>query len=112
MKSFCEFMAQYMLPGIRALIARELIESHKLTQKEAARRLGTTQPAISQYKKHLRGNRAKILENNKEINKKISEISSSLASSNASSEDVNEEICKLCGTIRKNFKNLDEKLLS
>ncbi|MCD6398662.1 MAG: helix-turn-helix domain-containing protein [Candidatus Aenigmarchaeota archaeon] len=95
-------MANHFLPGIRSLIARELIENHKLTQKEAARRLGTTQPAISQYKKHLRGNKTKILENNKKINKKISDISYSLAKKNMSHEELNKEFCNLCKIIRKN----------
>jgi predicted transcriptional regulator len=50
-----ELAAKYLIPALRARIAESLIENHKLSQKEAARRLGVTQAAISQY---LRGRRA------------------------------------------------------
>jgi predicted transcriptional regulator len=50
-----ELAAKYLMPALRARIAESLIETHKLSQKEAARRLGVTQAAISQY---LRGRRA------------------------------------------------------
>jgi len=101
MKPVCEIITQYVLPELRALIARELIETHKLTQKEAARRLGMTQPAVSQYKKHIRGNRVKFLEKDKLINEKISKISSAIAKNEMNSMEATLEICKICKLIRK-----------
>lgn len=102
-------MSQYVLPGIRALIARDLIEVHNLTQREAAKRLGTTQPAISQYKKKIRGTRAKILENDKKINKKISSISKFMANGEMSPEDFMKELCKICDVVKRKYgKNPEE----
>ena len=103
MKTFCEIMSLYILPGIRALIARELIETHKLTQKEAARRLGMTQPAISQYKKYLRGNRVGTLNKDKEINEKISSISTLIANNEIDLDGIIEELCNVCEMIRKKY---------
>lgn len=110
MKTFCEIMSQYMLPGIRALIARDLMEVHNLTQKEAAKKLGTTQPAISQYKKKIRGTKAKILENDKKIDKKISSISEVMANEEISKEDFVNELCEICGVIKSKYGKHPEKI--
>lgn len=45
----CETVGKYVLPVFRSLVAKELVNSHNLTQIEAAQKLGTTQAAISQY---------------------------------------------------------------
>lgn len=111
MKTFCEIITQYILPGIRALTARELIEVHKFTEKEAAKRLGMTQPAISQYKKRLRGNRAKILERDKDISEKISSISTSIANNEMSAENFIKELCKICEIIRKKYGDDLQKII-
>ncbi|MHA1685832.1 MAG: transcriptional regulator [Candidatus Heimdallarchaeaceae archaeon] len=109
MKPFCENMVKYIIPSIRALVARDLIEVHKMTQEEAAKRLGMTQPAVSQYKKHVRGKRAKILETDYQISKKISEMSRSLAKNEINSQEATEDICTICKYIREN--KLIEKIV-
>ncbi len=60
MKLFCEVVVE-MLPSLRALVAEELMNEYKLSQKEIARRLFVTQPAVSQYLRNLRGGDRKIL---------------------------------------------------
>jgi uncharacterized protein len=45
----CEKVGKYVMPIFRSCIAKELVNTHKLTQVEAAQKLGTTQAAISQY---------------------------------------------------------------
>ncbi|MCD6399092.1 MAG: transcriptional regulator [Candidatus Aenigmarchaeota archaeon] len=100
MKPPCENVVKFILPALRALIARDLIEVHKFTQKEVAKMLDMTQPAISQYKKHLRGNKVNFLKN-EYINKKISEISTSIARKEISNDDVISELCGICKMLRK-----------
>lgn len=61
MRLVCEIVASDVLPALRALISKQLIEGYGLTQKEAARKLGLTQPAISQYKKDVRGKKIALV---------------------------------------------------
>lgn len=101
MKSICEIMALHIVPAIRALVARDLMERYGMTQKEAAKKLDMTQPGVSQYKKHLRGVKTNILENNSEINKIISRISGSLARNEMDHDGASSEICTICRYIRE-----------
>ena len=45
-----EIEVRYILPAIRREIARIIIEEHNLNQKEAAKILGLTEAAVSQYR--------------------------------------------------------------
>ncbi len=45
----CETLGKYVLPVFRSLVAKELISTYHFTQVETAKKLGTTQAAISQY---------------------------------------------------------------
>lgn len=58
MRLTCEIAAKYFIPAIRAMIAMKLVRDHGFTQVEAAKRLNTTQPAISYYLRSLRGSKA------------------------------------------------------
>ncbi|RLJ03236.1 MAG: hypothetical protein DRP11_01270, partial [Candidatus Aenigmatarchaeota archaeon] len=100
MKPICEIIAKELLPAARALIARDLIEKHGLTQKEAARRLGMTQPAISQYKQHLRGRKARILDSTQFISEGLENISSGLAANQINGMEATFEWCELCRRIK------------
>ena len=44
-----EIEVRYILPAIRRELARVFIQEHKLNQKEAAKMLGLTEAAVSQY---------------------------------------------------------------
>ena len=55
MKLPCKISAKYVIPAIRLMIARKLIEEYNLTQSEAARLLGVSQPSISHYLNSKRG---------------------------------------------------------
>ncbi len=97
----CETVGKYVLPVYRALIAKELISTYKLTQIEAAQRLGTTQAAISQY---INSKRAfKGTEQFGDILPKIKAIAKMTAKRLANKEMTSEEIaldfCKLCTTL-------------
>lgn len=50
-----ELAAKSVIPAIRAIVVRRLVEEHGLTQQEAAKLLGVTQPAVSKYLHHKRG---------------------------------------------------------
>ena len=44
-----EIEVRYILPAIRRELARIFVQEHKLSQKEAAKVLGLTEAAVSQY---------------------------------------------------------------
>lgn len=55
MKPPCEIVVKQILPTIRAMLVKDLVERHKLNQVDVAKKLGITQPAVSQYISALRG---------------------------------------------------------
>lgn len=75
-----EVIVWYVLPAIRREITNSLIYTHRMPQKEIARRFGLTEPAISQYKKGARGDvefHPNIIEKIQEAAKNIAEGGSS-----------------------------------
>ncbi len=101
MKPYCETVTQFILPTLRALIAKELIEKHKLTQQEAAKKLGISQAAVSQYTRELRGFRTKILQRDKKISQEIENLAAKLISGDLNFISSMEDFCNICKNIRK-----------
>jgi hypothetical protein len=50
-----ELAAKSVVPAIRAIVVRRLVDEHGMTQQEAAKLLGITQPAVSKYLHNKRG---------------------------------------------------------
>jgi predicted transcriptional regulator len=53
----CEVVVTQVLPSFRFLVAKELVTKYHYSQSDAAKRVGTTQAAISQYFDSKRGRR-------------------------------------------------------
>jgi predicted transcriptional regulator len=100
LKPVCEVMVMEILPGIRAMVARKLVEKHDFSQKAAAERLGTTQPAISQYKRKLRGSGLDSLQGSPRLIEMIDSIASRTASGRLSQDEISEEFCSVCRFMR------------
>ncbi len=94
----CESIARFLLPLYRAFAAKELIEKYKFTQVEAAKKLGTTQAAISQYVTSKRGNRK--ISNYDEIAPLVQDaaakVAERVATSKMTREEFNTSFCELC----------------
>ena len=100
MANRCETIGKYVLPVFRALVAKELVNTHHLTQVDAAKKLGTTQAAISQYvtsKRAIKGSErfAAMLP---KIQAMASETAKRLANNEVSWDEVTLDFCKLCST--------------
>jgi len=100
MKPFCEVIVTTVLPAIRSLITKELLNTYNLTQKEAADLLGLTQPAISQYNRESRGFKVKILEKQPEIMKMIDDLSKNIVSGKVNPKEMQSKFCKICKAVR------------
>ena len=93
-------MVRDILPVIRALIAKNLMTKHGFTQQLVAKKMGTTQPAISQYRSNLRGYKTKLIRKNPEVMNIIENISEKIARDELSLHDLMLDICNLCKLIR------------
>ena len=85
MLGICEIVEKSILPSIRALVAKELINEYGLKQEDVARCLGITQSAISHYIRNVRGTTINI-ENNVEIYEKIKDISRKIVKNTSKTE--------------------------
>lgn len=103
MSIICESVARQILPIYRSFVARELIVQHKLNQNQAAKKLGTTQAAISQYINSKRG--VKDIPNYLKIEPIVQSAAEKVAKKMLNSEFTKEEfrksLCELCMSLRE-----------
>jgi predicted transcriptional regulator len=102
----CESVALHVLPLYRAYVAKELVEKYGYTQVNAAKKLGTTQPAISQYLSSKRGR--KKIANYDEIvplvQRVSAEVAKRMATAAMSREEFNVSFCDLCKELQRTKK--------
>jgi len=96
----CEVAVKSLIPAIRALMARELTQTHKLKQDEAARLLGITQAAVSKYKRQVRG-RALNIENIERAHAMTADITNLLAEEKISRPELVKRFCLVCRVVRQ-----------
>lgn len=100
MKPFCEIVVSDMLPALRALITKELMRLG-LNQVQISKRLGITQPAISQYTRELRGRSAKLLTSNDKVMESIKLLAYEIVNGNVKTGELHIKICGICKKIRE-----------
>ena len=97
----CEIGVQTVLPAIRALMARTIIEKHGMKEKQVAEILGLSQSAISRYTKKNRGNIITI-ENVPEVQKLIDQMVHLLLFEKPNpTTEILDLLCQTCSLIRK-----------
>ena len=96
-----ELASKSVIPAIRALIVKRLVEDHGMTQQEAAKLLGVTQPAVSKYIHQKRGAAIK-LNGIREIDQATTEIANMVSSQKARPIEVMSKIESACEYVRKN----------
>jgi len=101
MKPFCEVVVATVLPAVRSMVTRQLINDYRFTQQEAAELLGITQPAVCQYLQQARGTKVKILEKQPEVMKMIEEFVKDMAAEKMRPRELQSKFCKICKDIRK-----------
>ena len=103
MSASCENFARHILPLYRSSVAKELIEKYDYTQVNAAKKIGTTQAAISQYITSKRGHRG--VRNYEEIAPSIQDAAAKaakrLAKEGMSPDEFSTSFCDLCTDLRK-----------
>ncbi len=100
MKPICEIIVQEILPPVRAMVALKLTKTYGLSQEQAARKMGTTQPAISQYKRQIRGHRSRFFTSNPKLMEMVDGIAEKVASGELAPVDITAEFCGVCKYLR------------
>lgn len=101
MRPPCEPVVKLVLPAFRSLVAKELIEKYHFSQVAAAKKLGTTQAAISQYLYSKRGEkRMKDLEAMPSVLSMANQVASGLATQSLSPFDAMLKFCELCKALK------------
>ncbi len=98
MSARCETIGRYVLPVFRSLIAAELVRTYNFTQVKAAKRLGTTQAAISQYLNSKRASKSLRKCGNllPRIRTVAKETAKRLANEEIEYSEIAVDVCKLC----------------
>src|SRR5208283_3715671 len=96
-----ELASKSVIPAIRALVVKRLVEDHGMTQQEAAKLLGVTQPAVSKYLHQKRG-AAIQLSGIKEIEQATTEIATMVSSHKVKPMEVISRIEAACDYVRRN----------
>jgi hypothetical protein len=95
MKPPCEVIVWYVIPTIRAELAKELVKMG-MSQKHVSERLGITQSAVSQYIKDKRGKGIPV---NKEVRKGIKELAKQVMAESSPKESI-PGICMVCAIVK------------
>ncbi|MEA2071496.1 MAG: thiamine-phosphate synthase family protein, partial [Asgard group archaeon] len=100
MRPPCEIVTQTMLPLLRGLVAKELTKT--MTQNDAAKKMGVSQPTISSYLNSLE----KITSQDEEEYlhtpsiKKLAKTISQKIIQGATTEEIINQICSICVKLR------------
>jgi predicted transcriptional regulator len=98
-----EVTASKLLPTIRARLAQELLETHKLKQVRVAKALGITQAAVSHYNTKSRGLDEDLIRRFPEIDEFAADLAARIAYGLPQTEQVariNEFLAGIMGTVR------------
>jgi predicted transcriptional regulator len=96
-----ELASKSVIPALRALIVKRLVEDHGMTQQEAAKLLGVTQPAVSKYLHEKRGTAIKLT-GIREIDQATTEIAEMVSTQKTKPIEVMSKIEEACEYVRKN----------
>ncbi len=96
----CEVGVKTVLPAIKALLARTIVEKHGMKEKQAAEILGLSQSAISRYVTKGRGNIIAI-ENVAEVQTLIDQMTAFLMHKPDQKMEILKLFCQTCKIIRE-----------
>ncbi|RLE89633.1 MAG: hypothetical protein DRN04_16100 [Thermoprotei archaeon] len=104
---FCEILSKKVLPVMRVLIAKELIEKYNFTQLEATCILGISQPLLNYY---LTGKRKVKHFDELSSVPVIVELSKKIAEAIACNELTIDYFCTVCKTLHEHATEILAKL--
>lgn len=103
---FCSKVISEIAPSARSIIANNLLR-RGMTQNDVSKALGITQPAISQYKKGLRGLIAEKMYKNEDFMDYLNKLTDLVYNDKL---DINMRTCEICKNAREMHVIKDEEL--
>lgn len=95
-KSRCESVTRYIIPAVRGLIAKSLVEEYGFSQSYVAKMLGVTQAAVNYYISAKRGRKiSKKLKDDKKVMDMIMAMAKKIAETRGL-EKANIDLCDIC----------------
>lgn len=100
-----EIETKTLIPALRAILAKKLMESYNIQEEDISKMLGVTQAAISNYIRGTRGNLELItkLLSIKEVSEMIDEIASNLSTNMAYTPASLSKFIGLCNYIKSSL---------
>lgn len=96
----CEVGVKTVLPAVKAIMARSIVEKHGLNEKQTADLLGLSQSAVSRYIGRERGNILSI-EGATEVVALIDQMVTHLIKEPGNKAEILKLFCQTCQTIRE-----------
>jgi len=100
MKTPCEVVVKYVLPEVRALVAKVLGTKYNLTQQEIAQKLGITQAAVSYYLSNKRAKKLEEVQKIPEVVDLVDEYIKQIMNGEINDSTTFVQFCQLCKTIK------------
>jgi len=102
MKPPCMIIVVNVLPVIRALVAKRLMEKYNFKLVDVAKKMNVTPSAITQYMKGCRGGKIlKEIEKSKILEETVTAITEELSKEETDMEKVLGKVCEACKTLRR-----------
>lgn len=101
LKPPCLIVVSQILPAMRAIISREMIEGCRLGPGEVAAKMGITPAAVTQYLKGVRGNDSiSMVNKSRRARKILLELACELAREETDMVIVLHKLCEACNYVR------------
>jgi predicted transcriptional regulator len=96
----CEVGVKTVLPAVKAIMARSIVEKHGLNEKQTADILGLSQSAVSRYLSRERGNLLNV-EGSPEVLALIDQMVTHIIKVPDNKKEILNLFCQTCTTIRE-----------
>jgi len=96
----CEVGVKTVLPAVKAIMARQIMQKHGLNEQETAKLLGLSQSAVSRYSSKERGNLISI-EGSNDILALIEQMVTNLIKEPDNKTEMLKLFCQTCQSIRE-----------
>jgi predicted transcriptional regulator len=97
----CEVGVKTVLPAVKAIMARSIVQKYGYTEKQTANLLGLSQSAVSRYVGRQRGANLSAIENTQEVSALIEQMVITVIKAPKNKAQLLDLFCTTCASIRE-----------